>query len=139
MHKILLIIQREYLSRVKKKSFLVLTFLVPVLFIGMFVLVGYLAAKQNELGDKKKVEVVDESGIFRNKLKNSGTIEYSFTTDKYTTAKDSFLKSGYDYLLYVPSSLTGVQLFSEKKASAITIQNIESGLSDIAQAQRLLT
>lgn len=139
MNKILLIIQREYLSRVKKKSFLVMTFLVPLLIIGMYALMFYLLAKQNDLGDKKKVEVVDESGMFLNKLKNSGTIEYSYSKDNYPTAKSSFLKSGFDYLVYVPSSVSGVQLFSEKKASAITIQNIESGLSEIAQAQRLLT
>jgi ABC-2 type transport system permease protein len=139
MNKILLIIQREYLSRVKKKSFLVLTFLVPVLFIGMMGLVIFLTAKQNDLGDKKKVEVLDQSGIFKNKLKNGGTIEYSYTGESYATAKGNFSKSGYDYLLYIPATITGIHLYSEKKASALTIQNIESGLSEIAQAQRLLT
>jgi ABC-2 type transport system permease protein len=139
MNKIWLIIQREYLSRVKKKSFLIMTFLVPVLSIGMFGLMGYLMAKQNDLGDTKKVEVVDQSGIFRDKLKNGGTIEYSYSAESYTTAKANFLKSGYDYLLYISDSVTGIQLFSEKKATATTIQNIESGLSEIAQAQRLRT
>ena len=66
MHKILLIIQREYFTRVKKKSFLLVTFLVPVLFIGVFVLIGYIAVNQNEMASKKKVEVVDESGWFTN-------------------------------------------------------------------------
>jgi ABC-2 type transport system permease protein len=138
MNKIWLIIQREYLSRVKKKSFLIMTFLVPVLSIGMFALIGYLVAKQNDLGDKKKVEVVDESGMFKNKLKSSGTIAYTYSAEPYSAAKASFIKAGYDYLLYVPSSLTGVQLFSEKKASALTIQNLESAMSEIAQSQRLL-
>lgn len=138
MNKILLIIQREYLSRVKKKSFLVLTFLVPVLFFGMFALMGYLIAKQNDLGDKKKVEVIDESGMFQDKLKNSNTLEYSYSKESYIAAKAGFTKSGYDFLLYVPASLTGVQLFSEKKASALTLQNIENGLTDIAQSERLL-
>ncbi len=138
MNKILLIIQREYLTRVKKKSFLVMTFLVPVLFIGMFVLIGFLVAKQNELGDKKKIEVVDESGIYVARLKNAGNMEYTFVKDDYATVKSGFLKSGYDYLLHIPASLSGIQLLSEKKASAITIQNIESGLSDIAQSQRLM-
>lgn len=138
MNKIWLIIQREYLSRVKKKSFLTMTFLVPVLFIGMGILVGVLVAKQDDFGDKKKVEVVDESGMFMNKLANTGTLEYSFTTSDYTSVKAGFLKSGYDYLLYIPASLTGVQLFGEKKASAITLQVIENGLSKVAQTQRLM-
>ncbi len=139
MNKIWLIIQREYFSRVKKKSFLVMTFLVPVLSIGMMALVIYLVAKQDDLGDKKNVEVVDENGMFKNKLKNSGSIEYSYSNENYTNAKAGLPKSGYDYLLYVPASVTGVQLFSEKKASALTIQNIQSALSDIAQSQRLLS
>ncbi len=139
MNKIWLIIQREYISRVKKKSFLVMTFLVPVLSMGMMALIIYLVAKQDDLCDKKKVEVVDESGMFRNKLKSSGSIEYSYSADNYATAKAGLLKSGYDYLLYVPGSITGVQLFSEKKASALTIQNIQSALSDIAQSQRLVS
>lgn len=138
MNKIWLIIQREYLSRVKKKSFLLMTFLTPVLFIGMGILVGVLVAKQDDFGDKKKVEVVDESGMFMNKLTNSGTLEYSFTTSDYASVKAGFLKSGYDYLLYVPASITGVQLFGKKKASAITLQVIENGLSKVAQTQRLM-
>lgn len=138
MNKIWLIIQREYLSRVKKKSFLLMTFLTPVLFIGMGLLVGILVAKQDDFGDKKKVEVVDESGMFKNKLANTGTLEYSFTTGNYASVKAGFLKSGYDYLLYIPASLTGVQLFGEKKASAITLQVIENGLSKVAQTQRLM-
>jgi len=138
MNKIWLIIQREYLSRVKKKSFLLMTFLTPVLFIGMGILVGVLVAKQDDFGDKKKVEVVDESGMFMNKLANSGSLEYSFTTSDYASVKAGFLKSGYDYLLYIPASITGVQLFGEKKASAITLQVIENGLSKVAQTQRLM-
>lgn len=126
MNKIILIIQREYLSRVKKKSFIVMTFLVPVLFFGMIGLVGFIVSRQNDLGDKKTVEVVDESGMFVNKLKNKDNIEYSYAKDNYADAKTKFAKSGYSYLLYIPSSVTGVQLLSEKKASAITIGNVEA-------------
>jgi ABC-2 type transport system permease protein len=137
MNKIILIIRREYLTRVKKKSFLVMTFLVPVLFMGMFGLMGYLMAKQNDLSDKKKVEVVDESGLFRDKMKSNGNIEYVYATENYAEAKNKFVKSGYDYLLYIPQSMSGIQMLSEKKASALTIQNVENALSAIAQSHRL--
>ena len=102
MNKILLIIQREYLSRVKKRSFIVLTILVPVLFIGMFGLIGYLAVKGDDLGDKKKVQVIDENGAFINKLKNTGSIEYSYSNNNYAAAKTTFIKDGYNYLLHIP-------------------------------------
>ena len=137
MKKILLIVQREYFTRVKKKSFIVLTILVPVLFIGMFVFIGYMAVKGDDLADKKKIEVVDESGVFVNKLKNTGSITYSYTTDNYATAKSRFVKDDNNYLLHIPATLSGVELISEKKASATTIETVESGLSEIAQAMRL--
>lgn len=137
MHKILLIIQREYFTRVKKKSFLLLTFLVPVLFLAMFIFIGYVAANQNEMGDKKKIEVVDESGWFVNKLKNTKTMEFNYSKDNIVTARSSFLKSENDYLLYIPASLSDVQLVAENKPSAGITQNIENALSEIAQSNRL--
>ena len=120
MNKVLLIIQREYLSRVKKKSFILMTILVPVLFIGMIGLIAFITAKQGDFGDKKKVIVVDESANFLNKLKGSDNLEYVYTTDNYAATKGSFIKNGYDYFLYIPASLTGVQLLGEKKASIMT-------------------
>ena len=115
-----------------------MTFLVPLLVIGMSVLIGVIVAKQNDFGDVKKVEVVDESKVFVNTLSNTSTLQFSFTTDDYAKAKSGFLKSGYDYLLYIPQSMTGVLLFSEKKASALTLQAIENRLSKIAQTQRMI-
>jgi ABC-2 type transport system permease protein len=137
MHKVLLIIQREYLSRVKKKSFIVMTILVPVLFIGMIATVGYLAVKGDDFGDIKKVQVVDETGNFTNKLKNTGSVQYSYTTTSYATAKTKFIDEGYNYLLHIPAAMDNIELFSDKKPSATTIEAIESGLSNIAQSQRL--
>ena len=137
MNKILLIIQREYLSRVKKKSFIVMTFLVPVLFIGMIALVAFLVAKQNDIGDKHKIEVIDESGHFINKLKSTPVIEYVNAKGNYTTAKNTFIKDGYDYLLYIPASLDGIQILGEKKAGPLTSGKIEDELSNIIRSQRL--
>jgi len=137
MNKILLIIQREYLTRVRKKSFIVLTILVPVLFIGMFAIIGYLAVKGDDLADKKKVEVIDESGLFAGNLKNTGSIEFSYTKDNYANAKTKFIKDGYNYLLHIPASVSDVEMISDKKPSATTIETVESGLSNIAQAQKL--
>ena len=136
MNKILLIIQREYLSRVKKKSFIVMTILVPVLFIGMIALIAFIAVKQGDFGDKKKIEVADESGRFFSNLKNDNTVSYTAAKD-IATAKSSFIKDGYDYLLYIPASMEGVQLMGEKKAGPMTSGKIEDELTNIIRAQRL--
>ena len=136
MNKILLIIQREYLSRVKKKSFIVMTILVPVMFIGMIALIAFISVKQNDFGDKKKIEVADESGRFFSKLKNDNSVTYTAAKD-VATAKSSFIKDGYDYLLYIPASMVGVQLLGEKKAGPMTSGKIEDELTGIIRAQRL--
>ncbi len=138
MNKILLIIQREYFSRVKKKSFLVLTFLVPVLFISMIALIAYISASQNEFADLKKVAVIDESGRFLNKMRNSSNMSFTYVSQPFETTKKSFIKDGYDYLLYIPSSLTGVQLLGEKKPSPLTSGKIEDDLSNLLRSQRLV-
>jgi ABC-2 type transport system permease protein len=139
MNKILLIIEREYMSRVKKKSFIVLTILVPLLFIGMFAFIGYLAVKGDELGDEKRVQVIDETGSFTGKLTNTSSITYVYTQDKFADARNTFRDKGYNFLLHIPpaSSPAPVELLSEKKPSATTIEAIESGLSHIAEAERL--
>src|SRR3546814_7936090 len=74
MNKILLIIKREYLSRVKKKSFLLVTFLVPLFLIGVYALTIYLTAKSFESNDAT-VYMVDQSGLFANKRSEEHTSE----------------------------------------------------------------
>ena len=68
MHKILLIIKREYLTRVRKKSFLVMTILGPLLMAAIVIVPIYLATKGTEL---KSVAVIDQTGIFFGKFKDN--------------------------------------------------------------------
>lgn len=76
MNKILLIIQREYLSRVKKKSFLLTTFLVPLFFIGMYVGIFYLTKKSFE--DKHAiVHIIDQEGTLAPLLKSNKNLTYT--------------------------------------------------------------
>ncbi len=137
MNKILLIIQREYLSRVKKKSFIVLTILVPILFIGMFALIGYLAVKGDDLAEKKTVQVIDESGKFKEKLKSTNSVTYEYSDETFEFAKARFLESDYNFLLHIPASATNIELLSQKKPSATNIETIESTLSKVAEAESL--
>lgn len=76
MNKILLIIEREYLSRVKKKSFLLLTFLTPLLFVGVFVGIIYLTKKSID-DTHATVYVIDQQGAVADQLENNRNITYS--------------------------------------------------------------
>ena len=75
MHKIILIIKREYLTRVRKKSFLVMTILGPLLMAAIVIVPIYLATKGNEL---KTVAVIDQTGIFYEKFKNTDNIKFHY-------------------------------------------------------------
>jgi len=139
MNKILLIIQREYLSRVRKKSFILMTFLVPLLFIGMYGLIIYFVMNSDEMADKKTVIVADESGLFKNKLENTSSIKFQYATGNYADEKQKLTKSEDEqlYLLHIPSDTKNVELLSAKKSGANMISAVENQLSAVMQNERL--
>src|SRR3546814_4478713 len=97
MNKILLIIKREYLSRVKKKSFLLVTFLVPLFLIGVYALTIYLTAKSFESNDAT-VYMVDQSGLFANKVANTGSVTFLAASDRseeHTSELQSLMRHSY--------------------------------------------
>lgn len=81
MNKISIIIRREYLSRVKKKSFLLTTFIVPLLFIGMYVAMIFLT-KQSFEDTHATIYLYDDTEIVAEMLQNSKNITYIASPDK---------------------------------------------------------
>lgn len=139
MNKILLIIQREYLSRVKKKSFLLMTFLVPALFIGMMSLVVYLTTKGDD--NIKNFKVLDQSGIFENQFNNSNNLNFSYIIGNYEEAKKDIRKEKNDFLLYIPSDYaqTGnIELISEKKPGIAVVNDVENQMETILRNKKLM-
>jgi ABC-2 type transport system permease protein len=137
MRKTLLIIRREYFSRVKKKSFLIMTFLVPLLFMGMTALVAYLT---HTGGDAVTVvNVIDESGDLVTQLKNSKGLIFLPTTENLAQAKITARKKE-SFVLYIPDSITTtqkVQLVSEKKAPMYVLTDIENQLNNVVRYKLL--
>jgi ABC-2 type transport system permease protein len=99
MDKILLILKREYISRVKKKSFLLTTFLTPLLIGGLYAGAIYLTVSES---DKKIVKVIDESNLFAGKLKNRNAIEFEFVAEGLEQARKSVSSGDFYGLLYIP-------------------------------------
>lgn len=99
MNKILLIIQREYLSRVKKKSFIIMTFLGPILMGGVLAGSIYFSTLDNEV---RKILVKDEIGITRGKLKDDKNIKFIMTEGDLEMVKKDVIKNEYYGLLYIP-------------------------------------
>ncbi len=120
MNKIKLIILREYLTRVKKKSFIVMTILGPILFAAMMVVPAWLASMEDT--DVKNIAVIDSSGIFLNKISDTDYIKFEYLQN--TTLKkvqNIFPESDYYAVLQILPSITyepsAVHLFSNKQPS----------------------
>ena len=129
MNKIFLIVQREYLTRVRKRSFIIMSLIGPLFLAMMFVVPVWLATRQ---GEKRTVNVVDESGYFTGHMGNDSNVEYNFIDLDLVTAKKN-LNSGNAYgLLYIPKisldNPRGVTFFCEKNPSLDIIGSIENTL-----------
>ncbi|AQG78365.1 ABC transporter permease [Spirosoma montaniterrae] len=130
MNTIFLIIKREYLVRVRKKSFVVMTILGPVLIFGFYAVIGWAAISSI---NQKKVAVVDESGMIASRLKSDKEMVYSTLRQPLPQAKQAFLKQGYDALVFIPKAVVEqpktVQIFAEKGVSLDVQSNIEKAIS----------
>lgn len=101
MNKILLVIQREYLTRVKKKSFIIMTFLGPLLMSGIFISVFLLDKVDTEV---KTIGVIDKTYIFKDKFKDSERIKFEYLNEDINTARKESNKRGYFGLLFIPAT-----------------------------------
>lgn len=139
MHKIALIISREYFSRVKKKSFLLITFLVPLLFIVMWGGVIFLSTKDAET--ITHIKVLDESGLFSKQLESSNNLIFSTATEKIDTEKERINEDNKNqYLLVIPADVKENQraeLYSSASASIFTQEQISSQLNSILKTLQL--
>lgn len=101
MNKLPLIIKREYLAKVRNKSFVIMTFLSPILMVGMVLLIGYLT-KLND-SEKRVIAVLNESDFFSNEFITNETTSYVKYRDlSLEEAKDSTKQMGYYGLVYLP-------------------------------------
>ena len=101
MKNIFLITQREYLTQVKKKSFVILTLLAPVLMIAFGAVIAVMF-KANE--SVSTFNVIDKSGLFTKNLKNSDQVKYVFVPAENEKALVSTLRemTGIEGLLIIP-------------------------------------
>lgn len=131
MNKTLLIIKREYFSRVKKKSFLIMTFLVPMLIIGMYALIFALSMSGGD--NIPTVEVIDESGIFNKTFEDKKSVNFEVSELSLTEAKKKVINNEDAFVLYIPKDIStggSIEMFAQKKAGLSVISTIERQLND---------
>ncbi len=132
MNKLWLIIQREYLTRVKKRSFLLTTLLVPFALIAFVVVVAFIfsySANQN------KIAVINDSGL-EIKLKDTEKVYFDVANESLDDLKKTYQKKGYNGVLYLPKvknlkqTEVRVKYYSEDQISITTKEFIQRELAD---------
>ncbi len=142
MNKISTIINREYMTRVSKKSFIIMTILAPILMASIIIVPTVWMANQEM--DYKKIAVVgDNTEIFRGALKNSGSLEFVYVDNvKIEDLKKTFEQAGYYGILYISSELVNtpnaIQLISKKQPPIADLQYMENLLEKDIEKQKLM-
>jgi len=125
MNKIKLIISREYLTRVKKKSFILMTLLGPILFAALFIGPAWIASLEDT--DVKNIAVIDSSGIFIDKIPETDYIKFEYLENKtLNDVKKNFSESDYYGVLQILPSITyepGAALLYSKKKSSFSVKS----------------
>lgn len=129
-----LIIKREFISKVRNKSFIVMTFVSPLIFVAVAALIGYLSSMKTEV---KHIGIHDESGMFVNEFKNSESYKYHDVSKiDPKILKDSVSQANYEGVLFIPKKdhlkdyEKSIEYVSEDSPSLGFIANTESKLSE---------
>ncbi|MDP4746927.1 MAG: ABC transporter permease [Algoriphagus sp.] len=139
MHKVLLVIQREYLARVKKKSFLIATVLTPLIFPAILAVFVWIAVEEKENQSLRVIEVVDETGLFF--MESSEQYAFSSSSKTLEEAKALVLEGERYGALYLPkmelSSPQGIQFYGIENPSTALIGYLEAALKRKVEDLRL--
>ena len=141
MKNVSIILSREYLTRVKKKSFLLTTFLVPIFFAAMCILPSVIMFMAKEEG--KKIAVVDQSGIVMPYLEDSEAVSYAdYSSEPVDSMKVRFEELGLDALVVVSpldsvAKTVSVVSYSNKPLSVELKERIGSKAEEAVEDYRI--
>jgi ABC-2 type transport system permease protein len=131
MNKIWLIIQREYLTRVKKKSFIIMTILGPLLMAGVMILPIYLAQQSDKV---YQIIVVDETGLFTDKIRDNSSLQFTFSDEPIGVVRAGAREQNLDGVLYIlreGTAKVNAPIFFETQIGISNIEYIRSELQNI--------
>ena len=136
MNKILLVFKREYFTRVRNKTFILSTILLPLVFVGFGVASAYLSLKSE---DAQTIAVVDENGIFKNSFQSDHIVTYEFPEN---VDADNFKEKGYTAFLKIPMNFDSVtdsiSLVSDKQMGMTTEGRIRDQINDAIRNRAFL-
>ncbi len=142
-----LIVKREYTTRVRKKSFLIMSILGPVLFAAFMIIPAYLATIQDK--DVKQVAVIDESFILTSfeegtsecVIPDTEFLKFKLVEDtELDVLKENFSSTGYYAVLYIPKNILAsnkIIVYSDKQPSLDITSHIRSSIEAEIENQKL--
>lgn len=139
-NKIGIVLSKEYLTRVKKKSFLVTTFLVPVLFAAMCCVPALIMIFNKD--EVKTMAVVDESGVVMSGLESTPAIQFiDCTGNTLDSLKASFDGLEYSAILYISpldsAKNVAVSTYSKKALGMSVVESLESKVENALEDYRI--
>jgi len=142
MNKIPIIIAREYIIRVRKKSFIIMSILGPLLFAAMMIIPAWLS--QVKETDVKRIVIADSSHLFRNVIPETEYLKFDYLDNvRINDLKENFKSMGYYGVLYISHIVTydpnSVILYSDKQPSLATKMHISKYLEEYIRDQKLKT
>lgn len=142
MSKISLIIEREYLSRVRKKSFIIMSILGPVLFAAMMVIPAWLASMEDD--EVKTIAVIDHTDLYSGQIENTELLKFDFLDEgSEEEVRTNFKESGYYAYLVIQDNLLenpeAIRLYSDAQITMDAKGYVQRSLRDHLKNQKLQT
>jgi ABC-2 type transport system permease protein len=138
MKKIFIIIKREYLTRVKKRSFIIMTILGPLLMAAIMIGPVFLAKMSDSV---YQVGVVDDSDFFFERFKNANSVEFTNLPLDIEAAIELHKKGNYDAILHIPhfafEAPSGIRIFSQKSINMNAKLYIENSIKQDFESLKL--
>ncbi|HVX28534.1 MAG TPA: ABC transporter permease [Parafilimonas sp.] len=141
MNKISLVAKREFLTRVRKKTFLLTTILLPLLFFGFYALIIYFSVSTDE---KFNIAVNDDANIFKGKIEGDENVHFNFVQHQtQQTLKTEIEQGKYDGYAIVPANANildnvTIPIVTENSVGIMSRGKIEDKINGALEQQRLL-
>lgn len=143
MNHLSLIIKREYLTKIKNKSFIIMTFLSPLIMIALISVVAYLSQLNND--KKRTISILDESGLFSETFKNTANTTYNYISNSTVREAKAFVKEKEQYgLLYISNGdletvSKSVRFYSEDSPSLTIMSGLENKIERKLREEKLIS
>lgn len=138
MNKSLLILKREYMTRVKKKSFIIMTLLVPVMMAALTILPAYLATMDDK--EERTIAVYDPTSLVLNRLESNEFTKYHYIPEQeFQELSRSFKPGKYYAVLHIPENIlttNRAEMISDKQVTFDVKNSITYRIENIIESEK---